>query len=100
MLDIVEQYNSILDNLPKNIKKSGYKADFFVNLLEITEATYYRKMKLSAFNREEVRKIVSALESENYFIQELKESLKRGFEDYRNNRTKTHAEVLASGLLD
>jgi hypothetical protein len=96
MIEIVENYENYINNLPELINKSYYKAEFFMQKLGLKHATYYRKLKSNSFTHQEVRLITTLLFPEEMLIQQLQkgeEDIKAGrtinFQDFKNElRTK------------
>jgi len=74
MIEIVDNYENYINNLPELINKSYYKAEFFMERLGLKHATYYRKLKSNAFTHQEVRLITNLLFPEEILLQELQKS--------------------------
>lgn len=83
MIEIVENYENYLNDLPELINKSYYKAEFFMQKLGLKHATYYRKLKLKSFTHQEVKLITKLLFPEEM----LNEALQKGEDDIKAGRT-------------
>ncbi|RED27058.1 hypothetical protein BD847_0990 [Flavobacterium cutihirudinis] len=90
MIEIVENYENYVQNLPDLISKSYYKAEFFMQKLGLKHATYYRKLKSNNFTHQEVKLITILLFPEEILLQQLQKSeedIKAGrtisFEDFK-----------------
>lgn len=79
MVKVLQEYRKILSVLPKDIKKSYYKSDYFINALDLKPSTYYRKLKEGAFTLDEVEKLYQILHPEDYIMEKIQES-KRAYE--------------------
>ncbi|KUJ62361.1 hypothetical protein AR687_07825 [Flavobacteriaceae bacterium CRH] len=74
MIEIVENYENYINELPELIGKSYYKAEFFMQKLGLKHATYYRKLKLKNFTHQEVKLITALLFPEEILMQEFQKS--------------------------
>ena len=74
MVKILKEYRRILSVLPRDIKKSYYKSDFFINQLDLKPSTFYRKLKDGAFTLDEVEKIYKILHPEDFILDKIEES--------------------------
>ena len=93
MIGVVEKYNSYLNNLPELIKKSYYKAEYFIEALKVSEATYYRKLRENAFTSAEVTSLTELLFPEQVILKHLQESE----QDIKEGRVEAH-ELVKSKL--
>jgi hypothetical protein len=89
MIGIVEQYNSYIRNLPILVKESYYKAEYFIKSLNISEATYYRKLRENAFTSQEVTILTDLLFPDEVLLNHLKKSE----DDIREGRVEAHEVV-------
>jgi len=74
MIEIVENYENYVNNLPELIGKSYYKAEFFMQKLGLKHATYYRKLRSRSFTHQEVKLITTLLFPEEILMQEFQKS--------------------------
>ena len=89
MINIVQKYNSYISDLPKLIKKSYYKTEYFLEHLKVSEATFYRKIRDNAFTTKEVTIITELLYPNEVILKHLKESEK----DIKEGRVEAHDVV-------
>lgn len=76
MIEVVQKYNRFIEELPQIIANSDYKAHYFMRVLDMKPATYYRKLREHSFSREEVELLVKALYPKESLLSELEASLK------------------------
>ena len=93
MITLVKEYNSYIDSLPKLIENSDYKLDFFVNKLNISKPTMYRKLRENAFTSKEVEILTTLLFPKEVYQNDMLEGIEKGRKDYREGRTKTSQQV-------
>ena len=93
MIGLVEKYNSYINTLPELIKKSYYKAEYFIESLKVSEATYYRKLRENAFTSKEVTILSELLFPEQVILRHLKASE----QDIKEGRVEAH-ELVKSKL--
>ena len=89
MIGLVKEYNSYIENLPKLIKKSYFKAEYFLQHLNVSEATFYRKIRQNAFTNQEVQKITELLYPNEVILDHLKQSET----DIKEGRVEAHEVV-------
>lgn len=82
------------DNLPEILDSSPYKINHIVNELGIPRSTFYNKMKGKTFTINELEKIVSVIDPQEYNLVLLSESLERSLDDLKNNRILSHEDVM------
>ncbi|WP_242205383.1 hypothetical protein [Aestuariivivens insulae] len=56
-VDIINEYDKILDRLADDIKNSNYKLQYFMGLLGLKRGLFYKKMNEKRFTSEEMKKI-------------------------------------------
>ena len=61
MIKLVEDYKQYIDTIPQLILESNYNSAYFVLLLDLKPATYYRKLKQNSFTTDEIELITYAL---------------------------------------
>lgn len=94
MINIVKEYNNYVNNIPQLISETHYKAEYFIKLIGVSSATYYRKLRENSFNRNEVEKITKALYPKETYKAELLESIKNAEEDIKAGRIVNHEEAM------
>lgn len=94
MIKQVIEYKNILNKLGELIEKSPYKKSFIIKKTGISTPTFYRKLKSMSFTPDETLKIIRLVKPENDYLYEVKQSIKRGSEDYKTGHTYDRSEVL------
>ena len=94
MIKLVEDYKQYIDTIPQLIRESNYNSAYFVLLLDLKPATYYRKLKQNSFTTDEIELITYALFPQEDYSKELKESIARGREDIKNGNIIPHEVVM------
>lgn len=94
MVNIVKDYNNYISNIPHLIGESPYKSEYFVNLLDLKPATYYRKLKLNAFTNHEIKLITNALYPKEAYLEEIKADITEGRRNIENGEVVSHEVVM------
>ncbi len=94
MIEIVENFKNYSLNIKNHIKKSDYKMIHFVKKLELSEPTFYRKIKENTFTINEIVILTKILFPEEYYKYQLKLSIDKGIEDFKNNRVVDAREMI------
>ena len=94
MIAEVLNYKNVLRSLPELINDSPYKMNYIIKQTGITSPTFYRKLKQLSFTVDEVLKIARLLRPEEASLIELRDSLKRGKEDFKAGRVHEHQDVI------
>lgn len=76
------------------MSKTPYKKGYIIESVGIPAPTFYRKLKSQTFTVDEMLKLAKFLAPEEYYILELKESLAKADDDYKNGRVKKHEDVM------
>lgn len=92
MINTVLKYKEYTNELPDLISKSDYKTQYFLRILGMPQATYYRKLRENAFSVDEIETITNALYPEEALLSALEKSQK----DREEGRTIPHEEVMKS----
>ncbi len=69
----IYNYDAIISHLAEDIKKSNYKINYFLNLLNLKPSFFYKKLKEKRFTSTEMKLIAKHLYPEEY--QEYKDAL-------------------------
>jgi hypothetical protein len=72
-ISIIYEYDSIINRLSEDIKKSDYKVQYFLKLLNLKSSFFYKKLREKRFTSEEMKLISRYLYPKEY--QEYQESL-------------------------
>ena len=90
-IQVIYEYDKIMSRLGEEIKKSNYKIQYFLDLLQIKRSFFYKKLKEKRFTSEEVIKLSRSLfpdEYNEYEVQLINELIERSKEDIKNNKGK------------
>lgn len=90
MIQLVDEYDKYVSNIPVLVSKSYYKAEYFIHNLNLKNATYYRKLKENSFTPQEIKKITELLFPEEVLLQKLQKSE----EDIQSGRVFEHEDVM------
>ena len=90
MIQLVDEYNKYVSNLPELVNKSYYKAEYFIQNLNLKNATYYRKLKENNFTPQEIKKITELLFPEEVLMLKLQKSE----EDIQSGKLLNHEDVM------
>jgi len=90
MIQIVEEYDKYVSEIPDLVSNSYYKAEYFIHNLNLKNATYYRKLKENNFTPQEIKKITELLFPEEVLLQKLQKSE----EDIQQGRVLDHQDVM------
>ncbi len=70
---VIYNYDSIISHLVEDIKKSNYKVNYFLKLLDLKPSFFYKKLREKRFTSTEMKLIAKHLYPEEY--QEYKDTL-------------------------
>ena len=73
IIDVIYEYDSIVSKLAEDIKKSDYKVQYFLKLLNLKSSFFYKKLREKRFTSEEMKLISKHLYPKEY--QEYHEAL-------------------------
>ncbi len=93
MIETVAKYNKYLETLPDLIGKSYYKAEYFINALSISQATYYRRLRENSFSPKEVTILTNLLFPKEAYEKEFLKAIEAGREDFKNGDVFTSEEA-------
>lgn len=96
MLDIVINYQSLLDNIDTYIEDSKFKKDYLIEELGVSRATFYNKVKKKNFTIDEMVILSTILFPEEAKAFEIKEALRTSREDSKSGRTRSHESVMSA----
>jgi hypothetical protein len=99
MIKIVKKFENYTYNIKDYIDNSNYKTKFFIELLDLSNATFYRKIKEHSFTISEIVKLTEVLFPKEFYDYQLTESIRKGREDYKNGKV-TDASQLIEALKE
>jgi hypothetical protein len=94
MIQEIMIYKNLVGGIDELMNKSPFKKNYIIEKIGMPNPTFYRKLKTSTFTVDEVLEIAKILNPEEYYLMELKESIKRGKEDYKNGRFSNHEDAV------
>lgn len=65
-VQIIHEYDKIIDSLEYEIKNSNYKIQYFLDLLQIKRSFFYKKLKEKRFTSKEMKILSKSLFPEAY----------------------------------
>jgi recombinational DNA repair protein (RecF pathway) len=90
-IEVIYEYDKIVSRLGDEIKKSNYKIQYFLDLLQIKRSFFYKKLKEKRFTSEEVIKLSKSLfpdDYNEYEVQLINELIKKSKKEIKNNKGK------------
>ncbi|MGN6247199.1 MAG: hypothetical protein ACTHNG_02520 [Ginsengibacter sp.] len=78
MLNIVQQYRAIKNNLGEIIKVSGYRNDYIAKKIGMSPQNFAAKKQRNSWNDEEIEKVLAVIDNEDaedYVLLQLMKSL-------------------------
>ena len=90
-IEIIYEYDKIMNRLGDEVKSSNYKIQYFLDLLQIKRSFFYKKLKEKRFTSEEVIKLSKSLfpeEYNDYEVQVINNLIDRSKEEIKNNKGK------------
>lgn len=94
MITEINNYISILNELPNMLNDSPLKMGHIVKTVGMNNPTFYRKLKNKTFTADEVLRIAKILRPEEAYKAELLESIKNADEDIKAGRVVSHEEAM------
>lgn len=95
MIQEIIAYKSLMSSIEDRISASPYKKSYIIAKVGIPAPTFYRKLKTQSFTADEMLELAKILAPEEYYLLELKESIKRGKDDYKNGNFRKHEDVIS-----
>lgn len=87
-LKLIHDYDTVIDKLIEDIKKSDFKVSYFLKILNVKSSFFYKKMREKRFTNEEVKILSKHLYPEEYqayqdellgdYIEKAKKQLQNG----------------------
>ncbi|GAL65490.1 hypothetical protein [Jejuia pallidilutea] len=65
-IDVIYEYDNIINRLSEDIKKSDYKIQFFLKLLNLKRSFFYKKLREKRFTSAEMKLLSKHLYPEEY----------------------------------
>lgn len=88
-VQIIYEYDKIINKLEAEIKNSNYKIQYFLDLLDIKRSFFYKKLKEKRFTSDEVIKLSKSLypvEYEEYEVAQINKLINKSKEEIKKNK--------------
>lgn len=96
-IEVINEYDRLVGELGETIKKSPYKTQFFLDLLNIKRGFFYKKIKEKRFTSEEVKLLSPYLYPKVYNeleVKAIKNLLEKSKQEFKEGRFRNFDEVL------
>jgi recombinational DNA repair protein (RecF pathway) len=90
-IQIIYEYDKIMNRLGDEIKNSNYKIQYFLDLLDLKRSFFYKKLKEKRFTSAEMIKLSKSLfpdEYNQYEVDLINKLIDRSKEEIKNNKGK------------
>jgi predicted DNA-binding transcriptional regulator AlpA len=90
-IEIIYEYDKIMNRLADEVKSSNYKIQYFLDLLQIKRSFFYKKLKEKRFTSEEMIKLSKSLfpeEYNDYEVHIINKLIEKSKEEIKNNKGK------------
>ncbi len=94
---IINKYDDLMERIGEDIKKSPYKTQFFLTLLNMKSGLFYKKIKEKRFTSTEIKKISKHLypsENERYELEIISKLIDKSKEQIRNGQGEDFELIL------
>ena len=96
-ISVIYEYDAIIDKLAEDIKKSDFKIQFFLKLLNLKSSFFYKKLREKRFTSEEMKTISKHLypsDYQNYKDKLIQELLEISKNQILNGETSNFENIL------
>ncbi len=90
-INIIYEYDKVINKVNEDIKKSNFKLQYFLDLLELKRSFFYKKMKEKRFTNDEMKLLSKHLYPEEYLEYEvsvINELLDKSIKEAESNQTE------------
>jgi len=97
MISEIEKFIEIQNNIDQILKNSPFKMSYIIEKSGIKKPTFFKKLKEKRFTPEElliISKTIEMKEWRNETKEEIRESLKRSEEDFKEGKVHDYQEVM------
>lgn len=84
MIQLVKEFTMFADNIGNHIEESNFKTKYFIERLELSKPTFYRKVRESTFTVKELNKIAELLYPQEFYEWKIKENVIKSREEVKN----------------
>lgn len=89
MIQIVKEFTQFADNINYYLENSNYKTKYFIESLEISKPTFYRKVREKSFSVKELNKIAELIYPQEYYEWKIKQNAIKSREEVKNGNFDT-----------
>lgn len=86
MIQLVKDFEFYSLRIGELIEKSNYKTKYFIEKLEVSKPTFYRKLKDQTFTVKELVKIAELLYPQEYYEWKLNNNISESKKQYREGK--------------
>jgi len=97
VVNIIFEYDKIMNRLSNEIKSSNYKVQFFIDLLGLKRGFFYKKLKEKRFTSEEMKILSKHLypeEYNDYEVEMIDKLLAISQQEFKDGLSKSHDDVM------
>jgi len=97
IINIINEYDRIMDGLADAIKNSPYKTQYFLDLLKLKRGFFYKKLKEKRFTSKEMKILSKSLypeEYKDYEIEMIDKLISISKDQIEKGQYKTHENVM------
>ncbi len=90
-VQIIYEYDRIMNRLDEEIKNSNFKIQYFLNLLQLKRGFFYKKLKEKRFTSGEMKLLSKSLfpeEYKEYEVETINELIRKSKEQTKKNKGK------------
>jgi len=88
-VQIIYEYDRIMNRLDEEIKNSNFKTQYFLDLLQLKRGFFYKKLKEKRFTSDEMKLLSKSLfpdEFKEYEVEIINELINKSKEQIENNK--------------
>lgn len=88
-VQIIYEYDRIMNRLDEEIKNSNFKTQYFLDLLQLKRGFFYKKLKEKRFTSDEMKLLSKSLfpdEFKEYEVEIINELISKSKEQIENNK--------------
>jgi len=96
-VSVIYEYDAIINKLAEDIKKSDYKVQYFLKLLNLKSSFFYKKIREKRFTSEEMKLISKDLypfEYQKYKEKLISDLLEKSKQQIREGKTSNFENIL------
>jgi len=94
MIEIVKKFEDYAFSIKHYMDNSDYKTKFFIKKLELSEPTFYRKLKNKTFTIPEIVTLSQFLFPEEYFKYKLQREIQKSRQEVKEGKISNAKQFL------